>query len=209
MGSSVSGKKVLVTLRNVYFRCFDFRLPLRVIPSGDFLKVCWEAGLDIGKIFEDMDIKVKFYTTSCILNELRQEKHASLSTAREFEILRYCCGNTGKSTSSQCVNGCTDQDNRYKYSIAIQDFALKELLADRVAPVFTLDSNNTLILLKPGRDLSQRARGVGNSMMHISPQEKALLQDFAPIQTKKKAKYTPRKKSKAPNPLSMKKKKRE
>ena len=209
MGSKhIASKKAQTTLRSTYFTHFKFRHPLQILPDTQFLEKYTLRDVDIRQELEELSGgQVKLFTTNCVLQELRSQKlFKSLELAKQCEILRHCCGTPGKSPSQVCLVRCTNMENRYKYCVAAQSEELRSKLKSRVVPTFYVDAGGTLQLAAIDASVEQRVKKITNKLLHVSSEEKKLLQSIAPVE-QKSSKFKGKKKPKGPNPLSMKKKK--
>ena len=82
-----------------------------------------------------------------------------------------------------CLVKCTNSDNRYKYCIATGSEAVCDKLRNRVVPVFYLGASNGVFTLQPpGELVLKRLDKANNIKMHVSSEEKRLLQNIAPVE---------------------------
>jgi U3 small nucleolar RNA-associated protein 23 len=208
-----------------------FRPPLRIIPDATFLQHPAIRQLSSCQALQDLleelcDCKVKLFTTTCQLAFLRQRCKEmgrdidgeskslwrAMELARGMEVLRHCCGQAGRSSPTECLQRAVTHGNPYRYSLATQEWALFGHSPDAnvLVPIFYVDRGNHLNLRTSFPSLDKRTDG----MMHVTEQERRLLQHLVPVDKAKnnKRKREERKRRrpsgpKAPNPLSCKKKK--
>jgi rRNA-processing protein FCF1 len=223
MGSSKNNKggvSIQKTLRNVYFNVLKFRSPLQIMPDSYFLDFFIRtygssSPSSLKEYLENLTgSRIKLLTTNCLLKHLRSEKNEKpelkpiLHIIKEFEILRHCCGVAGQSEPEICLLKCTNSDNRYKYCIATGSESLRDRLKNRIVPIFYLGAGGGNVILQSlGEAVLKRVNKVNNDKMHVSSEEKRLLQCVAPVADSNSGrKNFKKKRAKGPNPLSMKKK---
>lgn len=237
MGWQENKRQSQLYCRNVLLRSAvtGFRAPLRIVPEVTFLErmatafASSQSPTSLKALLEELlGCQCKLFTTSCILQNLRARCKAIDSTdvatqsrlsraldiaKGECEILRHCCGNAGHSSPLECVQRATANGNSLHYVVGTQEWSMfapfnAKSKAPSLVPIVYVDNGNHVNVR---RDAALEAHVTSRSLhasMHVTAQEKELLERIAPVAHEPRKKLKPKvRKPTNPNPLSMKKKK--
>ncbi|KAI9281334.1 Fcf1-domain-containing protein, partial [Umbelopsis sp. AD052] len=220
-------QKVYKRAMHSYQTAFGFRTPYQILLDGDFV----QEGLNNKIYMKDILPSTlmgptKQLITSCAIAELRSKGDdfsGAVIASKRFERRR--CRHVEPVSSAQCIKEIIDKDNPHNYCIASQDADLRKFLRS-VPGVPLIHINRSVVVLEPPSKATkikmaqlEKAKTLPNekelSFMQkkkkqLKDQEKkAATQDGNGEAKEAASKKRKRKGPKQPNPLSMKKKKKQ
>ncbi|KAJ3130978.1 hypothetical protein HK100_007068 [Physocladia obscura] len=169
---------------SVYAFEFGFREPYQLLLDGNFLHVANQMKMDMfAQLPKVLQGSIRLYTTPCVMSELRAlgpDFAGAVSAATNVERRR--CGHDKPIGATACLTSVIGEDNKHRFGVASQDLNLRKALR-KVSGTPLIELQKTL-----PRKFEE------NIIKKISPESKIA----EPARTFKK-------RAKAPNPLSMKK----
>ncbi|BFZ63801.1 hypothetical protein YB2330_004933 [Saitoella coloradoensis] len=222
-------------LLHSYSRHFGFRTPYQILLDADFLQTAHASKIDVATALRrTMQDDVKPMITQCCmaaLYKLGREGQAVVDVAKEFE--RRKCGHFGDKTkeSGECIRSLVniEGENKHRYCVATQSYDLRGELRG-IAGVPLMFINRAVLILEPESDATAQFKlREERQKLGLSTYEKELLagkkrkregeednvvggEALDEIERAREDKEKKRLKKlgpKAPNPLSVKKKKKE
>lgn len=192
-------------LMAMYSTSFGFRQPYQVLVDSEMCETIVSQKIDLLARMESVLVgSVKMMITQCCIHELyiRGKSHQpAIDLAKSFE--RRKCNHKEAIPGNECIASLIGEANKHRYVIATQSHPLRVSL--RAIPgVPIVHINRSVMVLEPASDATleskQRAE---HDALGPSKSEKAALNAVTPLvepAVKRK------KRLKAPNPLSVKKK---
>lgn len=199
-------KRILQFLRNSY----NFRDPFQILVDGTFCQAALNRKINIQiQLKNYLSADVQIFSTYCVAQEVKElgkEVGGAHYIVKQFKQ-RHCAHFKNCVRAKDCIMSLIGHNNDHHFFIASQDNEL--LNAVRLVPgtpIFTI-SQNSLVLQSPSLQTKQVAISHENEKLRISDTEKKVILDLKSEIIPPKAKFTinKRKIPKGPNPLSMKK----
>ncbi|KAI8847411.1 Fcf1-domain-containing protein [Chytridium lagenaria] len=201
----VKRQKMYKRIMSVYSRSFGFREPYQMLLDGTFIQVALSMRMDprdaLPKILGGT---VRPMTTFCVHEELKllgEDFRGALINARRFEKRR--CPHDSPIPAADCISSIIGETNQHKYGVASQDIQLRKTLRKVPGTPLVYVSSGVTILEPPSLETKEKAaeiersKAVGKIPKPVTPPST----EVVPSVTRKK-------KPLAPNPLSVKKKKK-
>ncbi|KAF8581366.1 Fcf1-domain-containing protein [Ramaria rubella] len=196
--------KAYKKLMSLYHLSFGFREPYQVLVDSDICSTSTSLKIELVKQFVNvLQGNVKPMITQCCIVELYKlgpgEQHA-VDLAKTFE--RRKCNHREAIPGNDCLASVVGDSNKHRYVIACQSQATRARL--RTVPgVPIVHLNRTVMVLEPPSDATMAAKRQAEEKAQLpTAPERSQLSTDEPVEQKRK-----RKGPKAPNPLSVKKKK--
>jgi len=193
---------------NLYTLSFGFRQPYQVLIDATFCENGTQQKIEIERMLDIvLQGKAKPMITQCCMVELYKLGPAGQSTvdiAKGFE--RRKCNHREAIPGEECVLSVVGPTNKHRYVIATQSPELRTKLRE-VPAVPVVHVNRSVMVLEPPSHTTLKAkadaeeRSLNPKVPEIAALKSASKQDSPLLEPKK------RKGPKAPNPLSVKKKK--
>lgn len=200
---------------NIYIHTFKFREPFQTLVDDEIVHQCYKAQFDIVKgLNRTIQAETKPMITQCCMQALYLRKdEGTIALAKTFERRR--CNHNFKDpkTPMECLLSVVNVDggNKHRYIVASQSVELRRKLRC-VAGVPLVFMNRSVMVMEPASDASKRMAIISeNKKLETGLNDKRVgffekldeLPESGQPTTKK------RKGSSEPNPLSVKKKKKE
>ncbi|KAI0068472.1 hypothetical protein BV25DRAFT_1773973, partial [Artomyces pyxidatus] len=192
-------------LMNMYCLTFGFRQPYQVLVDSEMCKAAISRNHDfVSELGTVLHGTVKPMITQCCIHELYlqgKSQQPAVDLAKAFE--RRKCNHKEAIPGDECLASVIGETNKHRYVIATQSQPLRvQLRAIAGVPIVHID--RSVMILEPPSDITVRAKVlVQQNAMAPSTSEAAKLKTSAPPPPPVKKRKGP----KAPNPLSVKKKK--
>ncbi|KAK9761482.1 hypothetical protein K7432_013596 [Basidiobolus ranarum] len=193
----------------IYQNTFGFREPYQVIVDGNFCQAALDSRTNLKEQLPKTLLgQAKPMYTLCGLAEIRAKGEEFLGTVialKRYEKRR--CPHKTPLTSAECLAEIIGEDNPHNYCVATQDIKLRSKFR-KIAGVPLLYLNRSVMILEPpsGKTLETVAK-LEKAKTLPSAAEIAFLKQANPTVKTKEPPKPRKKKPKAPNPLSCKKKK--
>ncbi|RLV83040.1 rRNA-processing protein UTP23 [Meyerozyma sp. JA9] len=191
----------------VYQHTFKFREPYQTIVHSDIVTLCQSASFDVAKgINRTIQAEIKPMITQCCMQALYSTKNQdAIDIAKKFERRR--CNHPPKAPldPSECVESIVNVDgkNKHRYIVATQDHELRKKLR-QVPGTPLVYMNRSVMVMEP---LSKKSAQISESLETSKLTGGLNDAKNAGIVPKDVPEGKKRKGPKAPNPLSVKKKK--
>ena len=192
----------------LYENTFDFRHPYKIIVDGEFMQRALDYKVYLPDTFSKLlDGTTKFYTTKCILEEIRDKYPRCTFNAKKYEVIRNCAYRHDGSDRVKCLMDMVSEMNKHRYMVATVDKELIESLEKQgCVPILSISKEN-VTMRKPSQKTFELAKNKEEAKRVLPQEEVRKLNEMFGIE-KKKVQRKKRKK-KNPNPLSVKKPKKE
>ncbi|OAD69094.1 hypothetical protein PHYBLDRAFT_101239, partial [Phycomyces blakesleeanus NRRL 1555(-)] len=202
---------------HTYHVGFGLREPYQILVDGDFCKEALTQKIYIkDSLPEIMQAPTKLMVTECTIHELQskgREFTNAMIVAKRFEHRR--CAHKTPVKSAACISEIIGSTNQYHYCVASQDKKLRSHLRS-VPGVPLLHIKKNLVILEPMSNESKEAlkrheiektlpMGKEASLLKGIGRAAGIIKDEEPKEKKTKKAL----KKKGPNPLSVKKKKKQ
>ncbi|KAJ1666435.1 hypothetical protein IW140_006420 [Coemansia sp. RSA 1813] len=201
----------------LYQQSFGFREPYQVLVSADFILESVAKHLEVVKTLEDtLQGKVKPLITFCSIRDVRTEgEHRSeaIAVSKSFEKRR--CPHKDPIPGNQCISEVMGDENKYNYCVAAQDEALRTKLRKVPGVPLVHIKQTVMILGKPQSVVKEVVASKNRNKLGLSELERKMLEAVKKKEREDKLAHMPlkhkakKKGPKGPNPLSMKKSKKE
>mmetsp|Transcript_16741 Transcript_16741/g.50023 ORF Transcript_16741/g.50023 Transcript_16741/m.50023 type:complete len:248 (+) Transcript_16741:225-968(+) len=193
----------------------QFREPFKVVLDGNFINALLQSKTDaLEAISKLLSAPVKLYTSRCVLRELHAlgpDLKAAIKASRSLMVL-HCGHEEHPETPGTCLATVLGDDNPQHMFIATQDRALRSDLGRIPGAALIFASVNGLHLEAPSAEQMADARAAVAGHMAVKPlerQSEALAGPLAEAHARKERTIFKRHKAKGPNPLSVRKPKKE
>lgn len=198
---------------NIYVHTFKFREPYQTLIDAELILTCQKASFDILKgLNRTIQAECKPMITQCCMQALYTiGNQDAISIAKNFERRRCNHQPSSPEEPSNCIESVVNVngENKHRYIIASQDQSLRKKLR-KIPGVPIIFMNRSVMVMEPlshaSAEYSEKFESskLTQGLNHASYKEKKVevKQDGNVEEAPKK-----RKGPKAPNPLSMKKKK--
>ncbi|KAJ2401255.1 hypothetical protein GGI23_001517 [Coemansia sp. RSA 2559] len=200
----------------LYQQSFGFREPYQVLVSADFILEGVAKHLQVVKTLEDaLQGKVKPLITFCSIRDVRMDsEHRSeaIAVSKSFEKRR--CPHKEPIPGNQCIGEVMGEENKYNYCVAVQDEALRAKLRKVPGVPLVRVKQSTMVLEKPQSAVKEIIESKSREKLGLSDLERKMLEAVKKMEREAKLAQLPpknRKKKgpKGPNPLSVKRAKKE
>lgn len=191
----------------VYQHTFKFREPYQTIVHSDLVTLCQGASFDVAKgINRTIQAEIKPMITQCCMQALYSTKNQdAIEIAKKFERRR--CNHPPKAPldPSECIESIVNVDgkNKHRYIVATQDYELRKKLR-QVPGIPLVYMNRSVMVMEP---LSKKSAQISESLETSKLTGGLNDAKNAGIVPRDVPEGKKRKGPKAPNPLSVKKKK--
>ncbi|CUM66526.1 uncharacterized protein PRCAT00004193001 [Priceomyces carsonii] len=200
---------------NVYLHSFKFREPFQTIVDDELILTCIKASFDLEKgLKRTVQGEVKPMITQCCIQALYDSKNQSgIDLAKKFERRRCNHPLSAPLSPGKCIESITNVngENKHRYIIASQDISLRKKL--RTIPgVPLIYMNRSVMVMEPLSDVSSKfSNSVESEKLTkgLNDVKYAGIAFNGEDELTSKPVTKKRKGPKAPNPLSVKKKKTE
>ncbi|KAI9303028.1 Fcf1-domain-containing protein, partial [Cunninghamella echinulata] len=188
---------------------FGFRTPYQILLDSTFCKLATDQRIKLNDELQTvLSSPTRPMTTECTINELRKTgDHGAVHTAKQFEIRK--CKHRNPVSSEKCTLELVGAKNEKRFCIATQNENVIRQLHD-IPGVPILKLKNGLVILE---SLTNKTKQViqKNELTKTLPTQKEAehLKIAKMIQPPPSEPVHKRRKAKGPNPLSMKKKKKQ
>ncbi|KAF8508124.1 PIN domain-like protein [Gautieria morchelliformis] len=196
--------KAYKRLMALYHLSFGFREPYQVLVDSEMCSISTSLKMDLVKQFAIvLQGSVKPMITQCSIVELYKlgpSEQAAVELAKTFE--RRKCNHREAISGNECIASVVGDSNKHRYVIACQSQVMRASLRG-VPGVPIVHLNRTVMVLEPPSDATIQAkrRAEEKALLPSDPEQKQIKTD-GPVDVPKRKKGP-----KAPNPLSVKKKK--
>lgn len=198
---------------NIYLHTFKFREPFQTIVDDELVLLCHKGQFDIVKgLNRTIQAETKPMITQCCMQALYlTENQPAIELAKTFERRRCNHNIKDPKTPVECIQSIVDinGENKHRYIVASQSMKLRRKL--RAVPgVPLVFMNRSVMVMEPASDASKRAAAMSeNAKLQAGLNDKKVgfidkVEEKVEQPQKKK-----RKGPSEPNPLSVKKKKKE
>ncbi|KAJ3144693.1 hypothetical protein HDU89_008063 [Geranomyces variabilis] len=192
----------------VYLNSFGFREPYQCLVDGNFMANAMHMGAGLEEILARvLTGPTKPMTTSCIQTELRKlgpDYSAVVDACASLERRR--CQHAPAVPAAKCITEIIGEKNQHNYCVATQDTTLRRALAAVPGTPLVYINRSVVILEPPSGATTDRVKEIELGKTLPQKFEKSVLhKPAAPVPEVPPHK----KKPKAPNPLSVRKKKPE
>ncbi|KAK7064472.1 rRNA-processing protein utp23 [Favolaschia claudopus] len=197
--------KVYRKLMGLYSRSFAFRQPYQVLVDSEMCKTATEHKIELVKqINSVLQGDVKPMITQCCIHELYlqgKSQQPAVDLAKTFE--RRKCNHREPIPGDECLISVVGESNKHRYVVATQSQPLRVKLRE-IPGVPILHDNRSVLVLEPASDATKRSKEYREQQaLQPTDSEKLGLVASTSSEPTRKQKKGP----KAPNPLSVKKKK--
>ncbi|KAJ3161073.1 hypothetical protein HDU86_007692 [Geranomyces michiganensis] len=192
----------------VYLNSFGFREPYQCLVDGNFIANAMHMGVGLDELLvRVLTGPTKPMTTSCVQTELRKlgpDYSAVVDACASLERRR--CQHAPAIPAAKCITEIIGEKNKHNYCVATQDTSLRRTLAAVPGTPLIYINRSVVILEPPSGATINRVKEIEHGKTLPQKFEKSVLhKPTAPV-----PEIPPhKKKPKAPNPLSIRKKKPE
>ncbi|CAK7890709.1 rRNA-processing protein Utp23p [[Candida] anglica] len=201
---------------NVYVHTFKFREPFQTIVDSELILTCQKASFDIVKgLNRTVQSETKPMITQCCMQALYSSgNQEAISIAKGFERRRCNHQPSSPEEPAACIESIVaiDGENKHRYIVASQEHELRKTLR-KIPGVPLIFMNRSVMVMEPLSYASAKfsenfeskklTQGLNNTKK-VKPNNQSIDKPLIQVTTEGAKK---RKGPKAPNPLSMKKKK--
>ncbi|ORZ40259.1 Fcf1-domain-containing protein [Catenaria anguillulae PL171] len=224
----VKRQKTCRKLMQLYCSSYNFREPYQLVMDGTFVNVALRYRLDLRSLIPStLAAQVKLFSTPCVAHELRsmgKEYAAAAAACKQFEQRR--CGHRFGTKASDCLKDLIGETNEHHLMIATQDKALRTHMRAVPGTPLVYLSGSVVVLEPHSQETLQHVQDTERAKTQASAVEKKMIE--AVVREMANVNETPaaaagvedtglggagampkRKKVKGPNPLAVKKPKKE
>ncbi|KAJ3020942.1 hypothetical protein HKX48_009475 [Thoreauomyces humboldtii] len=193
---------------SVYTHSFGFREPFQVLVDGNFISVILRMRTDLTEaLTRVLTGPSRPMTTYCVQNELRSlgwEFKDAVEACQSLERRR--CQHSEPVPAAQCIAEIIGTDNQHNYCVATQDLSMRSALRKIAGTPLVYINKSVVILEPPSHATTEKIR-----LMEVAKTKPKTFEVSVLNKPEPEAPEAPirKKKAKAPNPLSMKKRKPE
>ncbi|KIK71200.1 hypothetical protein GYMLUDRAFT_211186 [Collybiopsis luxurians FD-317 M1] len=194
-------------LMGLYSMSFGFRQPYQVLVDSQLCKDSVDHKIELVKQLETvLQGNVKPMITQCCIHELylQRGQQPAVDLAKNFE--RRKCNHKEAIPGDDCLASVVGDSNKHRYVIATQSNPLRSKLR-LICAVPIVHINRSVMILEPPSGATLRAKALKEqgALNSTTSAEKALLTSSSTVTEPPKKRL----RSKGPNPLSVKKRKKE
>lgn len=198
-------------MHTIYCPHFAFRPPYQLLVDSDFCKelLRWKINPKdaLPEVFGNA---VKLMITTCTLEDLNKIKEGEMGGAvfigRRME--QRSCRHAGAKSSEECIRDLISSNNPHHYAVAAQLHELKrDLRKIPGVPLICIQRGGIAVMEAPSEQTMAEVAKREEAKFGVPETDKKIIQAIAPVEAVVKP-VKRKRKSKAPNPLSVKKPKR-